>query len=567
MSSFDEKQNIPYLELDHFLAKYPLYTPLLGEGTYGRVYPSGSEVAVKVIRDNLSNFMLELHVYSLVVHPCILKPLAWSFSKGRGYLALPRGMCICQAYEEKLITLEEVVADTLSAIAYLNRLGYAHADIKLNNLLWYQGRAVIIDMGMTKRLRLHRDGKLYFHGVAYALHYRDPEYVYLEWNNVNAELYALAVLYYSLLKQGLPPSFSESYSFRSGVDWLDSIFAKAQLLQSERPTAEEIFLSLPSELQARQPIVMVYQEYKPEAKCQGYCSLRVKVYNWVVEIARKENHRSETLFAALSLAYRCFPDPLVIRTQPFFDPLQLKLFALLCLDISSHLLDDRTLLLEGPSGWLSQCGEEYSLYQHYPLYVNIMRVTRGVLLLPTYWDYASSREDLLPLLSDMYSCRYDVNRIRELKSGTTKYVRLDKVITNTSYKSWTAEREIPFQTTSQVQPAELVLRLPLDVFIEFSKKLDFKEYGPAFILHNRHLLASLRLDFAQDLYQRLYQERRTCKPILDLVCRFDWECYELASIWHNKIHPFSFVATTETGLTTPPKLVSLAERLYAKFRD
>lgn len=547
-SSWEEKFTIPYMEMEAFDLMYPIGKNRLGKGTYGKVYQSKDNCAVKIIKDNIYSFMLEMHIYNMIKHDCIMRPLAWSFKKNKGYIAMPKAKCIYSAYEEKLITLEQIIVDVLSAIAYLNSIGYAHCDIKLQNILYYNGRAQFIDMGMAKKAVLYKDGensKYYFSGVAYSGSYRDPEYIYFGWNNINSELYAIGVFLFCLLNKKTLPPFNVAYSFRTGHSLVDNIIAKSHLLQNKRLSVKEVLDELPNELHHRIPTGITYEEIKPPHICGGNCNIRRELYSWIVNIASIANSQTETLFLALSLAYRCYPNPLVVNTGIFIDKNKVNFFGLMCLDIATHILDDNLLDL---AEWLPQLNNVYTLSDCDIMAVNIMYITNCVINTVTYWNYAKSKEDLIPLLADIFNCRYNPAQIREVKSGSNKNVRMDKIMPAfIQYKKdWSPEEEIPFHGECQINPCDLFSPISMPAFLNILPKLINGENFVPFVFHNRHILPSLPLETAQDIYSLLYNIKDGCDPVLNVICQFNWKRYPITAITQNSIHPFIFTVKSPT---------------------
>src|ERR1700712_5456873 len=127
---------IEYLLPEEFKKRYPISTEHMASGGQGKIYKSG-KYAIKVFKKcNIFELMAELNYYAFLCHPCILKPLAWTFNKN-GYIAMPLGIDIKEAYESKLITIEEIVSDTLSAISYMHSLNVIHYDVKSSNIIYH----------------------------------------------------------------------------------------------------------------------------------------------------------------------------------------------------------------------------------------------------------------------------------------------------------------------------------------------------------------------------------------------------------------------------------------------
>ena len=151
----EKKSNIDYITHGELLRLYPRNkaSPTT-HGGQGDVYASGN-YEVKMFKDDveLQSLSVELNIYSLVEHPCIIKPICWSVDKVNGisYLVTPLGQNIKTAYDSKKISLKEIKSDLLSAVAFLNSIGIAHCDIKPDNIIFHDGKAKLIDMGIARR--------------------------------------------------------------------------------------------------------------------------------------------------------------------------------------------------------------------------------------------------------------------------------------------------------------------------------------------------------------------------------------------------------------------------------
>lgn len=186
---------IEYLEPEEFKKKYPI-SDKIGSGRQGDVYKS-REYAVKIFKDLFNKFINELATYMTLNHPCIMQPTSWTFDKV-GYIAMPLGSNIKEAYEHKLISAQEIISDTFSAIQYMHSIGLSHYDIREDNIIYYKGRAIIIDMAQTIH---HTQG--------------DSEY----------ESHSLLISYYTITTGD---KSNKGFILKSGIEDLDSFMQKIQ---------------------------------------------------------------------------------------------------------------------------------------------------------------------------------------------------------------------------------------------------------------------------------------------------------------------------------------------------
>lgn len=142
---------------------------VLGEGSYGITYKcldhsTGKKVAVKQARPSKGEYAVKM----LLEEATILKELEHQdipdfidfFQKNRrSYLVMSyfegdtledlifqKGM----KYEEKdtvLLTLQ-----LLDLVEYVHRQGYVHLDLRIPNVLFYNGRMLLIDFGLARRI-------------------------------------------------------------------------------------------------------------------------------------------------------------------------------------------------------------------------------------------------------------------------------------------------------------------------------------------------------------------------------------------------------------------------------
>jgi serine/threonine protein kinase len=92
-----------------------------------------------------------------VNHPNIAQLFGWSYEDGVFYLILKKGKSLEAAnYDD-----EKFISELSSAIAFLNGVGIAHADIKPSNVVIIDDRVQLIDFGIAKFCNLI-DDRFYF---------------------------------------------------------------------------------------------------------------------------------------------------------------------------------------------------------------------------------------------------------------------------------------------------------------------------------------------------------------------------------------------------------------------
>lgn len=228
ISTLRYSDGIPYIDYEEFKVKYP-HDPkerISGNSKYAVKRFEGSESA---------EFPLELNAYSSFIHPCILKPKSWTYNKDNDkfYMISKRGKNIRKAYKDGDIKIEEIISDIMSAIAFLNSNGYIHGDIKPDNIVFYKGKAKLIDMGRFAKTKLNSDGQYYVKDILYTYMYRDPEYIESRWTNIKCEIYSLAISIKEIIEQKIP-YFGSLYGYKIGISHLDWFFDEASKFIEER---------------------------------------------------------------------------------------------------------------------------------------------------------------------------------------------------------------------------------------------------------------------------------------------------------------------------------------------
>lgn len=122
-----------------------------------------------------------------------------------------------QAYENGLISLEEIMADLLSVVQYLHSENCAHMGINLENV-YYSDRALLSPVEY-RQVKVFDDRK-YVTGPVFG--YCHPQYQADSWNPVEVELYAVARLLYELtLPYELRHDSQWFFSFKTGLNPID----------------------------------------------------------------------------------------------------------------------------------------------------------------------------------------------------------------------------------------------------------------------------------------------------------------------------------------------------------
>ena len=567
------KIRITYKPLAEFNRVYPLGVKL-GQGTYGSIYKSGIFAIKKIALDEAIS---ELNAYATIYHPCINRPVSWSYDKEdeNAYIAMPLGTDLANAYRAGSITIEQIISDTLSAIAHLNKLGVVHRDIKPGNMIFHDGNAKIIDMGLSGAATLFSDGKYRIKGIAYTPSHKDPEYVETLWNNISAETYALAKSYYDII--GHSWEYANMYSFKAtdpimpsypavtntaALDWL---FTEAKKPLDEKLTTYELLESAPASLIVRRHVgseldtpVVSFNKGRCSIVPSGEISqIMVSILcEWLIGVAARWGFSARTLFAGLHLINRLVH---IVTTRT-----ELNAFGCMCMYLASIITGSITYI----SDWKSILDDDaYPTDALNDMLIDIMAAADCIIVSHTPWDYASCEEDLLPMLDDMIRCDYDPTHTRTLlNTGNTKDITSRKL--RTAWIGTTAAGEkltalqrtlmdrIPYTSTSSPHGVTNAIEPITDALVRriwgpaIKAYTDNKTYGTiplqeitlkhiAVLIRGRHVLAAIPQDVAISIYALLRGEKDTFKSAFARIFSYNMLRYTTADLGARHINPFT----------------------------
>lgn len=189
------------------------FEKLLGEGKFCKVFlgrdKEGKHLAIKVFDpENFSNkdfskhFKNELIIHSTIIHPGITQIKSIFNSNNK--------ICICMdlAEEGNLVDkisvagkFQEEIAKTyfyelMSAIEHLHENGYAHRDIKLDNiLLTHDNHIKITDFGMSKA----SDSNSPLTTLCGSVEYCAPEILHDKPYNEKVDIWSAGVVLYAMV--------------------------------------------------------------------------------------------------------------------------------------------------------------------------------------------------------------------------------------------------------------------------------------------------------------------------------------------------------------------------------
>jgi tRNA A-37 threonylcarbamoyl transferase component Bud32 len=195
---------------------------ILGQGGMSTVYLAedlkhGRKVAIKVLRPELSafidseRFLREIRTIAGLQHPHILGLLDSGGVENAAYYVMPfvPGESLRdRLLRERQLPVAEAVrlaAEVAAALDYAHRHGVIHRDVKPENVLLHEGRALVTDFGIALPTSL--DGtRMTQTGITLGTpHYMSPEQALGEREvTARTDIYALGAMTYEMLL-GEPP--------------------------------------------------------------------------------------------------------------------------------------------------------------------------------------------------------------------------------------------------------------------------------------------------------------------------------------------------------------------------
>lgn len=560
----------------------------ISSGAYGKIYASGRKYAIKKFEKDysLTELIKELNIYASIVHPCILTPIAWTAIDGVGYLLMYKGKNVEEAFKEGKITIEEIIADSLSAIAYMNLMGYAHRDIKPGNMIYYKqkgqdrGKCMIIDMGLAIKATLGtstegKDPNYYIKGLAYTSVYMDPEYFYKQYNSIKVELYSLGMCYKQILTNKLP-NFGDLFEFRTGLPHLDWLFNQITPPLDRRASIQQVLERAPKALitSSRRYTGIMFREtaitYNNYPNAEAFTHI---LMSWLIQVCRNIGVSSETAFLCLHLIHRAF-EKILIKYNGKTSTIQM--FGCVCMSLATIVTGDILFDAEEAKYLSSDTSATYEV-EYQEMVVNVLIVLQGIVSTVTYWNYAKSVTDLKLLLLDIMKPNYNPNLIREVTSGPSKCVTFREIMSYDEHKeaekqmnSWVIPDEL---NRSQVHPCDINVDADIVVLEKYTTQetdwndvMKYRDYI-AVLLHNRSVAEQLKLKNSRIVFESLdYSSKLIGTYTLDALCLCNWRKWADKILASKSIHPFK-VTDEELSMSKSKRNTSITQELSESNLD
>ncbi len=195
----------------------------LGRGAMAIVYLArdvdlGERVALKIMHRNVSDalnaerFRREMGIAASLSHPSIVPLYESGNASGVLYYSMPyvEGESLFRRLErERQLSLDEalrIMHDVAGALGYAHSRGILHRDVKPDNILLAETRALVADFGLARAIGAADYRKLTDTGIMVgSLYYMSPEQVLGDRDlDQRADIYSLGCVLYEMLT-GQPP--------------------------------------------------------------------------------------------------------------------------------------------------------------------------------------------------------------------------------------------------------------------------------------------------------------------------------------------------------------------------
>ena len=191
--------------------QYIIYKNAIGRGTYSKVYhgyhkETKKEVAFKKIHftklhNNVKDKVIsEINILQKMDHINIMKMYEYKFDGD--YMMIVTEYCKdgdLDLWMKKNNTMEEklnIIKQTLIGIEYMHKNNILHRDIKPQNILLHNNIVKICDFGFSTTIK---ENNMMFNTICGTPLYMSPEILFLKPYTVMSEIWALGILFYTIL--------------------------------------------------------------------------------------------------------------------------------------------------------------------------------------------------------------------------------------------------------------------------------------------------------------------------------------------------------------------------------
>lgn len=427
------------MQYNDFVQKYHLdlgdiEDHLHGESNNSKVYIF-DEFVIKEI-NSFYDLCIEVTINKMFIHPCIMKIDDYCYcihdyrdKDIKFYISMKKGENIRNAYKNRKISIRQIASDVLSAIAFLHSYGFGHFDIKMDNIIFHDNKAKLIDFGLADKCakfyinndninnsnlnnEYQEDYYNFRKNAGHTFCYRDPQYNDKCNNSIKSDLYAFALSLYDIC------TFENEYRENPSIPNLKKINNKkirnlirqCILPWDKRPSANEL---LNHEAIIRKYInisnhtneckINIYIPVKHEIiNNEKKLSIYKKCVNWIREVSMIY-FTLDQYFSVLYMFNHILHDMLgdfEIQSKK----IQLIIIACFAIVLSKerkifHQYDNIEIFC------IHICDNNYTRKQFYDMCMTIIDKYGSMMWDKTYFDFITKKEDVVPLM--MEAIKYD----------------------------------------------------------------------------------------------------------------------------------------------------------------
>lgn len=370
---------------------------------------------------------VEVNMNKIFNHPCIMKIEDYCYSsesqEDKFYMAMEKGENIRNAYKNRKITIRQITSDILSAIAFLHRHGFGHFDIKMDNIIFHDGVAKLIDFGLADKCKKFYDvnGNVDYYNfnnnIGFTYPYKDPQYSPHHLNSIKSDLFGFAMSLYDIC------TFDGEYRCSRIIPDLHKInnhkirnlIKKCFLPWDKRPSAEELLkhnaivrhydLS-PNECKFNQKYLQYNIETNSDLRRK---SIYYACILWLLNISQKYRILLEQFFTIVYLF------KIVLRnyfTEYETDGKKQKIQLVLVACYAIVLSKEKTQFKNNKSitdFCVEICSKAYNKQEFYDMCFTIIERYGIMIYNRTYFDIITNKEEIFPFIQISFQCSYGLS--------------------------------------------------------------------------------------------------------------------------------------------------------------